>query len=67
MCDMRVSRRRRPSFRQAADADVGCQPVSGAFPVRNGAKPHAMGVGARAMRQIESASTGIDDAHDRTE
>jgi hypothetical protein len=67
MSDMRVSRRRRASFRQAADANAGCQPVSGAFPVRDGAKPHAMGVGARATRQIESVSTGIDDAHDQTE
>ena len=67
MSDMGVNRRRSPSFCPAADANTDCLRVSCAFPVRDGAKPHAMGVGARAVREIESVSTGIDDAPDQTE
>ena len=64
---MRVSRRRTALFCSAADKNTDCQPVSCAFPVRDGAKPHAMGVGARVAREIECVSTGIDDAPDQTE
>ena len=67
MSDIHVSRRRRALFCPPADANSGCQRVSCEFPVRDGAKPHAMGVGARAVREIESVSTGIDDAPDQTE
>jgi len=67
MDESRVSRRRRGHFRSVAETNAGCPWVSCAFPVSDGAKPHAMGIGARAAREIESVSTGIDAALGETE